>query len=155
MSSRDMRERSMRWSRASWHRCTMHRRRAGRSTPSRRRQVRRAPCWLTLCATHRSTTDAVPRATAHAGGESIACRARCQGCLRRSGGRLRIRSCVQSRFQEVRWPISGRMAPTTRRVRDGEQFRTSPTCSAIGPSQSIANCPISSANEGNVLQNSR
>ena len=28
-------------------------------------------------------------------------------------------SCVQSRFQEVRWPFSGRMAPTTGRVRDG------------------------------------
>ena len=73
----------------------------------------------TLCAFHRSTADAVSEATAHAVGESIACRGRCQGCLRRSGRRLRIRSCVQSRFQEVRWVFPERMAPTTGRVRDG------------------------------------
>jgi hypothetical protein len=42
----------------------------------------------TLRAFHRSTAHAVPEATAHAGGESIACRGRCQGCIHCSGRRL-------------------------------------------------------------------
>ena len=67
----------------------------------------------TLCAFHGSAADAVPERAAHAVGKSIAGRRRCQGSLRCSGRRLRIRGCLQSRFQEVRRPFTGRMATTT------------------------------------------
>ena len=63
--------------------------------------------------------------------KSIAIGGRYQGRLSCSGRRLRIRSRVQSRFQEVRWPPSRQMAPTTGRVRDGGELR-SPRCSGLG-----------------------
>ena len=53
------------------------------------------------------------RAAAHAVGKSIAGRRRCQGSLRCSGRRFRIRGCLQSRLQEMRRPFTGRMATTT------------------------------------------
>ena len=74
------------------------------------------------------------RAAAHAVGESIAGRRRCQGGLRCGGRRFRIRGCLQPRFQEVRRPFPGRMAATTVRM-TGRTFP--PRAQLAAPAQGI------------------